>query len=136
MSVRVLGAVSVPLLLLLSLSACGDRSPPPPGGEELAGLEPGAEFEMVMSLLPPGEVSDAGNVSGYRRMRYLIEGASVEVVWIHRQGSGGDFQDPRIDLNPLIFKDRALDGWGWAHFDRRSAEWGLQVPDVPGNQDS
>ena len=136
MNVRSMWAVSVPFLLLVSLSACGDRTPPLPGSEELAGLEPGAEFELVMSLLPPGEVGDVGNVSGYRRMRYLIEGASVEVVWIHRPGSGGGFHDPRTDLNPLIFKDRALDGWGWAHFDRRSAGWGLQVPDAPGTQES
>lgn len=136
MNVRIMWAASVLLLLLLSLSACGDRTPSPPGSEELAGLEPGADFEVVMSLLPPGDAGDEGNAFGYRRIRYLIEGASVEVVWIHPQGSGGRFQDPRTDLNPLIFKDRALDGWGWSHFDRRSAEWGLQIPDAPGTQES
>jgi hypothetical protein len=136
MNVRSMWAVSVPFLLLLSLSACVDRTPPLPGSEELTGLEPGADFEVVMALLPSGNGGEEGNTPGYRRMRYLIEGASVEVVWIHAQGSGGRFLDPRTDLNPLIFKDRALDGWGWSHFDRRSAEWGLRIPDAPGTQGS
>ncbi len=84
-----------------------------------------------MAILPQGELDDNGTVGGYHRGRYLIEGSNVEIVWIHRQGSGGAFQDPRIDLNPLIFRDRVLDGWGWSHFDSRSEHWDLPIPEGP-----
>jgi hypothetical protein len=31
----------------------------------------------------------------------------------------------RQSVNPVIFLDGGLDGWGWEHFDERAALWGI-----------
>ncbi|TVR67505.1 MAG: hypothetical protein EA422_00385 [Gemmatimonadales bacterium] len=119
------------LLLALILVACGDRTPPPPGTEELAEVEEGASMSEVLALLPAGDLPENGTVQGYQRNRFLIDGAAIEVVWVHAPGSGGTFAHPRLELNPLIFVGGALDGWGWAHFDARADEWSLPMPQQP-----
>jgi len=119
------------LLLALTLAACGDRTPPPPGTEELAEVEEGASMSEVLALLPAGDLPENGTVQGYQRNRFLVDGSAVEVVWVHAPGSGGTFEDPRLELNPLIFSGGALDGWGWAHFDARAEEWSLPMPQQP-----
>lgn len=119
------------LTLALILVACGDRTPPPPGAEELAEVQEGASMSEVLALLPAGDLPENGTVQGYQRNRFLVDGSAVEVVWIHAPGSGGTFEDPRIELNPLIFVGGALDGWGWAHYDARTEEWSLPMPQQP-----
>ena len=120
------------LFLFVLLPACGDTTPPLPGSEALAEVEEGTPRDDVMALLPQGELDvEAQTLNGYRLNRYLTDGATVEVVWLHRQGSGGDFQEPRQDLTPVIFRDGALDGWGWDHFDERAEAWSLPVPEAP-----
>ena len=120
------------LVLLFVLPACGDTSPALPGSEQLAEVEEGTPRDDVMALLPQGELDvEAQTLNGYRLNRYLADGSTIEVVWLHRQGSGGEFQEPREDMTPVVFRDGALDGWGWAHFDERAEAWSLPVPEAP-----
>ena len=117
---------------LLVVSACGDTTPALPGSEALAEVEEGTPRDEVMALLPQGELDvEAQTLNGYRLNRYLADGSTIEVVWLHRQGSGGEFQEPRQDMTPVVFRDGALDGWGWAHFDERAEAWSLPVPETP-----
>jgi len=121
-----LGARVATAGLLLALTACAD--PAPPGQDVLAEMEPGTPQAEVMAQLPDGgleETADRRVSHGYHLQRYFAGGGTVEVVWIHREGSDGQVEDIRTDLNPVIFRDEALDGWGWAHFDARSEEWSL-----------
>jgi len=115
----------------LLLVGCGDSAPPLPGEAALAEVEEGTPRDEVMALLPQGELTVEGTFEGYRRNRYLTDGMMVEVVWLHRQGSAGEFEEPRADLTPVIFVDAVLDGWGWDHFDARADEWSLPVPEAP-----
>lgn len=127
-------AVAPSALLIFAsvlLVGCGESAPALPGEATLTEVEEGTPRDEVMALLPQGELSVEGTFEGYRRNRYLTDGRMVEVVWIHRQGSGGDFVEPRSDLTPVIFVDAVLDGWGWDHFDARAEEWSLPVPEAP-----
>lgn len=121
----------VALLALVALPACADP-PAPPGQEALAEMETGWTRADVMDRLPEGDLAedDAPRVlEGYALERYFTDGANVEVVWLHRPGSGGEVTDARTDLNPVVFREGLLDGWGWEHFDRRAEEWGLRSPE-------
>ena len=130
-----LGFLAIPALLVLS--ACGEA--PPPGEEALAEVEEGTPKAEVMALLPAGDLSgltaegeeDASVAQGYRTQRYFTGGATVEVVWLHRSGTGGEAGEPRSELTPVVFRNDALDGWGWSHFDARATEWGLSGPPGP-----
>lgn len=123
------------LAIAISLSACAEPPPPPPGQEILAEIEAGTPRADVMDRLPPGELAEGETprqLRGYRLERYFVEGATVEVVWLHRQGSGGEVEEPRTDLTPVIFREGVLEGYGWAHFDERAGAWSLASPGEPG----
>jgi len=131
MSHAILRIVPVFLAFAFFLTACGDTTPSPPGTDALAEVQEGASTSEVLSLLPAGDLPENGTVQGYQRSRFLIDGSAVEVVWVHAPGSGGTFEDPRLELNPLVFVGGALDGWGWAHYDARTEEWSLPMPQQP-----
>jgi hypothetical protein len=114
---------------LLGAVATGcERGPELPGSEILEGMETGTPRPEVLVALPVGPgVGEAGRlVVGYERDRYRIDGSGVEVLWV-RRGSEGPLTalDP-ADVNPVIFRDDHLDGWGWSHFRARSEAWGLR----------
>ena len=124
-----LSAITATAALLLVLTACAD--PALPGQDVLAEMEPGTPQDEVLAQFPDGgleETEDRRVTHGYRLQRYFAGGGTVEVVWIHHEGSAGQVEEPRQDLTPVIFRDEALDGWGWAHFDARSEEWSLSAP--------
>jgi hypothetical protein len=120
------------LLVLVAAGCGGDGAEATlPHQGILAQLGEGYTLDDVMAQLPEGELSqgDAPRVvHGYRAGRYLAGGANIQVVWLHAQGTGGEFTDPRTELNPVIFRNDLIDGWGWEHFDMRAEEWGLPVP--------
>ncbi len=132
-----LAFLAIPTLFLLA--ACGES--PPPGEEALAEVEEGTPKAGVMELLPAGDLSglteggdpDPRVTHGYRTQRYFTGGATVEVVWLHHSGTGGEAEDPRTELTPVVFRNDALDGWGWAHFDARATDWGLSGPPGSGS---
>jgi hypothetical protein len=118
---------------LLLISAC-ERTPAPPATDILETFESAsapATRDEVMAALPPGgltptpEVAEAQLANGYLLDQYLIDGETVEVLWVHDPGEGRPTEAFRERLNPLIFRSGLLDGSGWEHFDRRAGEWGI-----------
>lgn len=102
-----------------------------PGTELLEPLQPGTTKAEVLALLPPGGIVPANDMEapqlmhGYWHERYFVDGGTVEVLWLHDVEDGYPEEDFRTHLNPVIFRDEVLDGWGWEHFDLRREEWRL-----------
>lgn len=121
---------------LTMTAACGgDRTLP--GAAVLGELEPGAPRSEVLEALPPGALAEGAagpQASGYAVERYFVDGSAIEVVWVTDPAGEPEGANPRSSRNPVIFRDDVLDGWGWAHFDRRVADWGLRVPGGAGDQ--
>jgi hypothetical protein len=127
------------LFAMMALSGCAEDTPPLPGEAVLQELEAGILQSEVMERFPDGGLQAAPGAGGatqvyrqgYRVDRYLIEGETVEVVWLHETGADRDVEDARRELNPVIFRGNLLDGWGWTHFDARAGDWGLTKPADP-----
>jgi hypothetical protein len=133
---RSLATATVLLTLPLGIAlvaGCADTPPPPPAIEVLEGFAADAPRPEVLVALPVGPAVDDSTrlVAGYLRDRYLMGGVGVEVIWVRRGGSEPLASLERHDVNPVIFRDDRLDGWGWEHFDRRAAEWELRDRLVP-----
>jgi len=125
---RLLSALAAVLLL----AGCGE-TPPPPASDVLETLPAGTPRADGLVALPVGpRVGDADRlIVGYERDRYLVEGQAVEVLWVRRGAEGQLVDLRRHDVNPVIFHDEHLDGWGWDHFERRAVEWSLRDRLVP-----
>lgn len=129
----------LPWAIIAVLTACGEAEAPAPGTAVLEELDAGILQSEVMERLPDGGLRAAPGAGGatqvyrqgYRVDRYLIEGETVEVVWLHEPGAGRDIEDVRRELNPAIFRGNLLDGWGWTHFEARAGDWGLALPADP-----
>ncbi|MEX1256183.1 MAG: hypothetical protein WEG36_01070 [Gemmatimonadota bacterium] len=112
-------------LAILLLAGCEQ----PPGAEILETFEPGAPKAEVLARIPHGGVvaSDPMEapliLQGYWFEQYFVDGGIVEVMWLHDVERGYPEEEFRRNLNPVIFRDEVLDGWGWSHFDRRQADW-------------
>jgi hypothetical protein len=113
-------------LLLVGLAGCGE-TPPLPGEEVLAEMEVGYGKQAVLNSIPEGPgVDQASNMEhGYRVDRYFTGGRSVEVLWLRPESGESLVELGRTQVNPVIFVDQALDGWGWSHFDQRQADWDI-----------
>lgn len=119
------------LLLAMMLAGCGEPPVPLPWAETLAEVVPSTPKAEVLQLLPPGRRAPGERVvHGYGADRYFTDGSWIEVLWLEPPGGSPGDADPRITLNPVIFRDEALDGWGWDHFDRRAAAWGIRAPEL------
>lgn len=122
-------------VLVMAACAGGADTPPPlPGSEILGTLAPGITKDEVIVALPRGPLAEDGAaiVHGYQQGQYLVNGVFVEVLWLRSEGYPGEAEDPRIEVNPVIFADGVFDGAGWEHFDARSTDWGaLPLPSPP-----
>ena len=129
---RLMGVTGFGAILLLALTGCGE-SPPLPGEEVLAEMEAGYGKQAVMNSLPEGPGTDqASNMEhGYRVDRYFTGGQSVEVLWLRPQSGGTLVELGRDEVNPVVFVDQTLDGWGWDHFDMRMDDWSLTDRTAP-----
>jgi hypothetical protein len=102
-----------------------------PGTEVLQTVEPGTPKADVLALFPHGGIipsdpmDESQILQGYWFERYFVAGGTVEVVWIYDVEAGYPEEDFRSSLNPVIFREELLDGWGWEHFDLRREEWML-----------
>jgi len=122
-------------LLLAGVTGCGtDEVPPPPlpGEEVFATMEGALPLDFVMEQFPDGGISPTMQYSeneithGYLVDRYLVDGAMVDIVWLHDPAGGfPTMGDLRTQVNPVVFRAGLLDGWGWAHLDQRVAEWDI-----------
>lgn len=122
--------IGTALLVGMVVAGCGEAPAPLPGDETLAEIVPGTSKVDVLRLLPLGGRAPGDRVShGYRADRYFTDGSWIEVLWLEPLAGVPDDADPRITLNPVVFRDEALDGWGWDHFDRRAAQWGIRTPE-------
>lgn len=68
-------------------------------------------------------------VSGYRRMRYLLNGADFQVIYSRE--IVGDVKEPVLQAKetPLVFRNDTLLGWGWRYFvDEGMAKFQLPTP--------
>jgi hypothetical protein len=112
-------------VLLFTLAGCGEL----PGTELLGTLEVGTPKAEILALLPEGGIVPANEMEapqllqGYWHERYFVEGQTIEVLWLHDVENGYPEDEFRRNLNPVIFRDDLLDGWGWEHFDLRREEW-------------
>lgn len=117
--------------LAVGLVAAGCAETALPAAEHLEPFTEGATQEEVLAALPDGgilatsSIEEPQIVDGYWMDRYFIEGGYVEVLWVHDTASGYPSAEFRQNLNPVIFRDGILDGWGWEHFDARREEWSI-----------
>ena len=49
----------------------------------------------------------------------------MEVLWLEPIGGVAAAAEVRESVNPVIFREGGLDGWGWDHFDERAEVWGI-----------
>ncbi len=123
----------LPLLVLVTWACGGEAAPPPPGIEALEGIEEGILRSEVLERLPEGDLGEGpGRERGYRINRYLVDGETIEVLWIHRPGEAEVTEGGLRDrLTPVVFRGTLLEGWGWARFGELRERWGLPLPEDP-----
>ena len=121
------------LVAVLLLAGCGSGTQALPGEAELEGLAADPEKTTVLEALPFGPLEGEGRslLWGYRRSTYLVDGNTVEVLWVGPAAGAAPDAPVRGTYNPVIFRNDRLDGWGWAHFDERREAWSLPDPDAP-----
>ena len=114
-------------VLLVALAATTSCSGPPlPGAAELEPLSPRTVQSEVLAALPTGQRPEGeGVLNGHRLDRYFVDGGWVEVLWVEAVGGVEGVSEVRQSVNPVIFRDGGLDGWGWEHFDERATVWGI-----------
>lgn len=120
-------------LLLVGVSGCGEDPPPPLPGEEIFATMQGAlPLDFVMEQFPdggvvrPADMAESSVIHGYWVDQYLVDGQIVDIVWIHDPALGyPESGDLRTQVNPVIFRNQQMDGWGWEHLDQRTEEWDI-----------
>lgn len=137
-SLRRAGLGTFVALGLFGVSACGGDAPSAaleiPGEIAMRAAEVGASKADVLNLLPQGPLemgtgaSAASTLRGYPLDRFLIDGSWVEVLWLIPLEGEAEALPYRETRTPVIFRDEFFDGWGWAHFETRGGDWGLQAP--------
>jgi hypothetical protein len=122
-------------LLLVGTAGCGADEPEAislPGDEVFVTMSGALPLDFVMEQLPDGGITSSGDlleealVHGYLVDRYLVDGAKIDIVWIHDPAVGfPKTGDLRTQVNPIIFRNEQMDGRGWEHLDMRAAEWNI-----------
>lgn len=120
----------VGLLALGLLGGCGGD--PEPGADVLRQVEVGTLKGEVYRALGPGPVDStrfAGRSEyGYPQSRFLVDGETVEVIWIPQPGfTPGDSLDWR-GATPVLFRNIAMVGWGWDQVEPMAEQLGLTLP--------
>jgi hypothetical protein len=136
------------LALMLFVGACGGDSGPAtvawgpenghgPWSEVLLGATaPGTSQDSVFVLIPEGSREwsrryevEGGVVLGYPMQMAInsAAGGMIQTYWLH-DAQAPYTGDPRSDLNPIVFVEGALVGWGWSYFDENAERLGLLLP--------
>ena len=117
---------------LIALAACGTGEV---GADKLEDLAAGMPRDSVLARLGPGPLTATGSdtlrvLSGYRVMRYLVNGKQYTVLYARE--APGDVRE-RVSQTletPVVFdqNDRIL-GWGWRFYvDEAIAKLALPTP--------
>ena len=120
------------VLLIGALWGCG--GPPLPGEAELELLSSRTVQSEVLNALARGDRPvGEGVLNGHQLDRYFVDAGWVEVLWLEPGGVVAA-AEVRGSVNPVIFLEGGLDGWGWDHFDERAGAWGI-TPFTPAEAD-
>lgn len=104
--------------LLSILAACGGDL----GEEKLKTIPPGANREAVLSTMGAGplvatqEFDRRRVVNGFRAMKFITQGRTIEVLWYREQpGSLEDVITQKTET-PVVIEADTLVGWGWKFY--------------------
>ena len=118
------------LLGSLTLAACGGDDL---GSARLRSLETGATRDQVLETIGTGPLAATGAdtlrlAQGHRTQRYIVNGATYEVIW-YREEPGSLADDiERGRETPILLEADTLVGWGWSLYEKKAAEVGLPNP--------
>lgn len=103
----------------VAFAACGGGDEP--GSAKLKSLKEGMSISEAISAMGEGPLTATYSdtmrlVGGYRRMRYLINGADFQVLYA--RDLPGDVKEPVLQARetPIVFRNDTLLGWGWRFF--------------------
>lgn len=112
--------VRLSLVIAVSLTA-GCLQSDEAGADRLGGLKEGMTMSQALEVMGKGPLTATYSdtmrvVSGYRRMRYLINGADFQVLYSRELP--GDVKEPLLQANetPVVFRNDTLLGWGWRYY--------------------
>ncbi len=110
---------SAAVLVILSAAACGGADEA--GSAHLNGLKEGMTTSQALEAMGSGQLVGTSSdtmrlVNGFRRSRYLLNGANFEVVYA--SDLPGDVKDPVLQAKetPVVFRNDTLMGWGWKYY--------------------
>ena len=125
-----MGAALMALLGLALLGGCGGGDAP--GARVLEQVELGTLKGEVYRALGPGPVDSlqyqGRSEYGYPVTRFLVEGESVEVVWVPQEGYAPGDSIRWRESTPVLFRNIALLGWGWSRVEPLAEEMGIAFP--------
>ena len=116
----------------VALAACGGADEP--GSARLKNLKEGMTITQALDAMGEGPLTATYSdtmrlLNGYRRMRYLMNGADFNVVY--SRDLPGDVKEPVLQAKetPIVFRNDTLLGWGWRYFvDEGMGKFQLPTP--------
>jgi hypothetical protein len=125
--VRILFVASI-----TAVAACGGADEP--GATRLSTLKEGMTLTQALDAMGKGPLTATYSdtmrlLNGYRRMRYMMNGADFNVVY--SRDLPGDVKEPVLQAKetPVVFRNDTLLGWGWRYFvDEGMAKYQLPTP--------
>jgi hypothetical protein len=116
----------------VAFAACGGGDTP--GSGKLEALKEGMTTAQALEAMGNGPLTATSSdtmrvVGGYRRMRYLLNGADFQVLFA--RDLPGDVKEPVLQAkeSPIVFRNDTLLGWGWRFYvDEAMAKYALPTP--------
>jgi len=110
---------SAAVLLIVFAAACGGADEA--GSDHLSSLKEGMTTAQALDAMGTGPLTATYSdtmrvVNGFRRSRYLLSGATFDVVYA--RDLPGDVTEPVLQANetPVVFRNDTLMGWGWKYY--------------------
>ncbi len=104
---------------ITAIAACGGSDEA--GSARLSNLKKGMTLTQALDAMGTGPLTATYSdtmrlLNGYRRMRYLMNGADFNVVY--SRDLPGDVKEPVLQATetPIVFRNDTLLGWGWRYF--------------------
>ena len=117
---------------ITAIAACSGSDEP--GSARLNNLKEGMTLTQALDAMGKGPLTATYSdtmrlLNGYRRMRYLMNGADFNVVY--SRDIPGDVKEPVLQAKetPIVFRNDTLLGWGWRYFvDEGMGKFQLPTP--------